>query len=67
MDEKSIFGYRVHHTAGIYKNFMILFGGEIHVESQNHKIVSECTSDIKTISLSNIFYYVASFDIKMIK
>ncbi|CAD8193958.1 unnamed protein product [Paramecium pentaurelia] len=60
LDEKSIHGYRVHHTAGIYKNFMILFGGEIHIEQSNHKLISECTSDIKTISLT-------SFDIKLIK
>lgn len=49
---------------------MIIFGGEVHNEGNNGKIVSECNNDIRIINLSNYFFYKikkATFDIKTLK
>ncbi|CAD8151919.1 unnamed protein product [Paramecium pentaurelia] len=50
-DEKSSNGYRGNHSAAIYKNLMIIFGGEVHQIINDKRISSEITSDIKIINL----------------
>lgn len=46
-------GYRGNHSAALYKNYMVIFGGEIHTVTNNKRISSEISSDIKIINLSN--------------
>ena len=52
LDEKSSNGHRGNHSAAIYKNFMIIFGGEVHYITNDQRISSEISSDIKMINLS---------------
>ena len=40
---------------------MIIFGGEVHNEGNNGKIVSECNNDIRIINLSKYITKLSYF------
>ncbi|CAD8132067.1 unnamed protein product [Paramecium octaurelia] len=51
LDDQQQNGFRSNHSAALYKNFMIIFGGEVHQIPSNKRIFSEITCDIKIINL----------------
>ncbi|CAD8055403.1 unnamed protein product [Paramecium sonneborni] len=51
LEDQQQSGFRSNHSAAIYKNFMIIFGGDVHQISNNKRISSEITCDIKIINL----------------